>query len=43
LWLKNIVFYKKDGRLERETREVSQSVVALEDLPDYAASDSPWH
>ena len=42
-WLKNIVFYKKDGRLEMDARDVTQSVVSLEDLPDYAESDSPWH
>jgi fumarate reductase (CoM/CoB) subunit A len=42
-WLKNIVFSLKKGELKMELREVDQSVVRMEDLPDYAASDSPWH
>ncbi len=42
-WLKNIVFHVKDGELRMEVRDIKQSVVRLEDLPDYAASDSPWH
>jgi fumarate reductase (CoM/CoB) subunit A len=42
-WLKNIVFYRKDGELAMETREVAESVVNLADLPAYAKSDSPWH
>ena len=34
---------QSDGRLEMESRDVPQSVVRLEDLPEYATSDSPWH
>jgi succinate dehydrogenase/fumarate reductase flavoprotein subunit len=42
-WVKNIVFSKKEGALSMEVREVDQSVVKIEELPDYASSDSPWH
>lgn len=42
-WLKNIVFYKKDGDIVSEYRDVKMSVMKLDELPDYAASDSPWH
>ena len=42
-WLKNIVFYQKDGELKMETRDVKQSVVRIDEIPDYASSDSPWH
>lgn len=42
-WVKNIVFYQKDGALQMEVRDVTQAVVRLEELPEYAASDSPWH
>ena len=42
-WLKNIVFHMADNELQLETREVVQSVLRLEELPDYASSDSPWH
>ena len=42
-WLKNIVFYRKDGEIKMEIRDVEESVVRLDELPDYTASDSPWH
>jgi len=42
-WLKNIVFYRKDGEMTMEVRDVIQSQIRLEDLPEYFASDSPWH
>ena len=42
-WLKNIVFYRKDGEMKMEVRDVVQSQIRLEDLPEYVASDSPWH
>jgi fumarate reductase (CoM/CoB) subunit A len=42
-WLKNIVFILKDGELQVETRDVVQSILRLEELPEYASSDSPWH
>lgn len=42
-WLKNIVFFKRDGELKWEIRDVEFPIVKLENLPEYAASDSPWH
>ena len=42
-WLKNIVFTKKDGELRMEIRDVPLPVVRLKDIPEYAASNSPWH
>ena len=42
-WLKNIIFFKENGEIKMETREVKQSVMRMEELPKYAASDSPWH
>jgi succinate dehydrogenase/fumarate reductase flavoprotein subunit len=42
-WLKNIVFFKEGGEIKMKTREVRQSVMRMEELPHYAASDSPWH
>jgi fumarate reductase (CoM/CoB) subunit A len=42
-WLKNIVFYRKNGEINMEIRDVKASVVRLDELPEYNASDSPWH
>jgi fumarate reductase (CoM/CoB) subunit A len=42
-WLKNIVFCLKGGELHVETRDVATPVLQIEELPEYAASDSPWH
>ena len=42
-WLKNIGFVQRNGDLQVLTRDVQTHVVPLEDLPDYARSDSPWH
>jgi len=42
-WLKNIVFSLRNGELCMEARDVVASVIPLEDLGDYASSDSPWH
>ena len=43
-WLKNIVFYKEDGEIISEYRDVKMSIMKLEEMPDYyATSDSPWH
>ncbi len=42
-WLKNIGFRMRDGALHMFTQEVHTRVVRLEDLPEYARSDSPWH
>ncbi|MFH0845676.1 MAG: FAD-binding protein [Pseudomonadota bacterium] len=42
-WLKNIVFYKKNREMVMEIRDVKESVIRLLDLPEYAASDTPWH
>ena len=42
-WLKNIVFWKQDGEIISELRDVKMSVMKIEDLPEYAAQDSPWH
>ncbi len=42
-WLKNIVFSKEDGELKMGIKDVEQSIIRIEDLPDYANSDSPWH
>ncbi len=42
-WLKNIVFFKKGDEIQMEIRGVEQSTVRLDDIPEYADSDSPWH
>ncbi len=42
-WLKNIVFFLKDGELKVETREVELKYKKPTDFPEYAKSRSPWH
>lgn len=42
-WLCNIVFARRDGALCMERRPVAAPLVRLEDLPEYAASRTPWH
>lgn len=42
-WLKNIVFFKKNGELHYEIRDVQMPIIKINDLTDYANSDSPWH
>jgi len=42
-WLKNIIFWKENGELKMELRDVDMPLVKLEDLPEYAAQNSPWH
>jgi succinate dehydrogenase/fumarate reductase flavoprotein subunit len=42
-WLKNIVFLKQNNELALEIREVDQSTVRINDIPEYGGSDSPWH
>jgi len=43
LWLKNIVFFKKDDAIVSEVTDIDMAVMKIEELTDYAASDSPWH
>ncbi|MBW1962130.1 MAG: FAD-binding protein [Deltaproteobacteria bacterium] len=42
-WLKNIVFFKKNGELKMEKRQVNQPIIPIQDLPEYANNSSPWH
>ena len=42
-WLKNIVFYKSDGTVQMELRDADQSILPIEELPEYANDTSPWH
>jgi len=42
-WLKNIVFSWNGEELLTEMRDIKQSVILIDDLPDYAGSTSPWH
>jgi len=42
-WLKNIVWWRQDGELRFELRPVAQTIIRIEDIPKYAAQDSPWH
>lgn len=42
-WLKNIVFTREDGRYRTELRNVKQSVITLDELPEYKNSTDPWH
>lgn len=42
-WLKNIGFVKHNGELRTFVRDVQATVIRLDELPDYARSDSPWH
>jgi fumarate reductase (CoM/CoB) subunit A len=44
-WLCNIVFRRdpETGELRSEQRRVDQSVVRLDEIPDYAAQTTPWH
>jgi succinate dehydrogenase/fumarate reductase flavoprotein subunit len=42
-WLKNIVFFKKEGRIVSELRDVDMPVMTLDELPAYASTESPWH
>lgn len=42
-WLVNVVFARAQGELRPEVRPVTTPLLRLEDLPEYAASRSPWH
>ncbi len=42
-WVKNIVWTRHDGELRSELRPVEQSIIRIEDIPAYAAQDTPWH
>jgi len=42
-WLKNIVFSRNGEELLTTMRDIKQSVIRVDDLPEYARSDSPWH
>ena len=42
-WLKNIVFSWDGEALATEIRDLEQSVINIDDLPEYAGSCSPWH
>ncbi|HEX2174139.1 MAG TPA: FAD-dependent oxidoreductase [Dehalococcoidia bacterium] len=42
-WMKNIVFSRDNGDLRHEERPVVQSVIKVEELPEYANSKDPWH
>jgi succinate dehydrogenase/fumarate reductase flavoprotein subunit len=42
-WLKNIVFAWNGEELLTTMRDIKQSVIRVDDLPEYARSDSPWH
>jgi len=42
-WLKNIIFAKKDGEIICDIRTVEMPIIEMKEIPEYAASDSPWH
>ena len=42
-WLKNIVFSRNEEGLLTTMRDIKQSVIRVDDLPEYAGSTSPWH
>lgn len=42
-WLKNLIWSRRGNELRCESAPVSQSIIRLEDIPTYAAQDSPWH
>jgi succinate dehydrogenase/fumarate reductase flavoprotein subunit len=42
-WLKNIVFFNEDGHSVSDCREVEMSIKHINDVSDYASTDTPWH
>lgn len=42
-WVKNIVWTRRNGELRYELKPVPQTLIRIEDIPAYAAQDSPWH
>jgi fumarate reductase (CoM/CoB) subunit A len=42
-WLSNIFFRKVNGDLQQEVRAVRHSLVSMDQFPEYAQSNSPWH
>jgi len=42
-WLRNIVFFLEGDELRMEMRDTEQSIVRIDELPDYATTNSPWH
>ena len=41
-WVRNIVWFRRDGELHYDVRPVPQTVIRIDEIPAYAAQDSPW-